>query len=540
MKKNGSKMWIVVAGLIIIVLLLAISGQTQSQVPKRGGVLRVAHTEAPQHFDVHSHVTTMNFSNTIFPCYNTLVEPDKEDTSKIVGDLAENWETPNDVTYVFHLHKGVMFHDGVELTSEDVKFSLDRIRLPLVTPSPRKSTLEAIDKIETLDKYTVKITTKYPSAGFLRSLCQLWMAIMPKHVIEVKGDMKTIVVGTGPFKFQSFKPDVGIVLVRNENYFKKGLPYIDEYRTFIIPDPGSTLEAFILGRIDLSGYPWSTEEQVQRIKREMPGAKLFPITQVSSPQMVLNTGKPPFNDLRVRRAVDLAIDRYDIARVHAVGGVWKGWCPMHDTWWALPQEELEGWPGQRKDKANDITEARSLLAQAGYGPQKPLTFEIMVGQAKALARIHETDDWAVNIKEQLRNSLGVNVEIKSVAYPAPFRDDALAGNYHALLMRYGMTTDDPDALRVLWGPGGSLNYSRFKDTEIADMLLKQSSIMNREERRKVVWDLQRRIIRSSTAFDVYTYIDTTAVAPYVEGYKPDFARNYDRQIKNLETAWLRK
>ncbi|MFC1532101.1 ABC transporter substrate-binding protein [Thermodesulfobacteriota bacterium] len=528
--------------IVVPLMLLAIpcAKAVSQEAPRYGGVLITGMPRPLKHFDIHSHSTTMGMSIPIFPAYNTLVETDRQDSSKIVGDLAESWEMIDNVTYIFHLHKGVKFHDGVELTSEDVKFSLDRIRLPLVTPSRRKSYLASIDKIEAPDKYTVKITTKYPSAGFLKTLCPLWMAIMPKHIIEEKGDMKKTVIGTGPFKFKSYKPDVGIVLVRNENYFKKGLPYLDEYRTLVIPDPGTLLEAFTQRKIHLSGYPWETDEELNRIKKAMPGVKLFPTRRIGGPTMVFNVRRPPFDDIRVRRAIDLAIDRQGIAKMHAIGGQTVLCSPMHDTEWALPYEELEKRPGLREDKTKDIAEAKRLLAQAGYGPQNPLTFDIMIGQAKALARIHNTDDWAVNIKEQLKNSLGVQANLKSVAYPAPFRDNCKAGKFDSFLLIYSMPSDDPDALRAVWMPGASLNYSGFKDTEIANMLKKQSSIMDKKERRKLVWEMQRKIMDTHAATYVFGRIMVMALTPDVMGYNPDYGRVYERKIKNLEGAWLKK
>ncbi|MBI2910236.1 MAG: hypothetical protein HYX92_21550 [Chloroflexi bacterium] len=211
--------------------------------PRTGGVLTVAKRLPIPHLDMHQEIT-VNMQAPLAPVYSWLIQNDPiGDENKIIGDLAKSWDITTDgLTYTFKLQDGVKFHDGRPLTSTDVKASLDRIIFPpRGVVSPRQGLYTAVDKIETPDALTVKISLKRVQGSFLQLLALQHNFIFPAHILKEKGDMKRDVVGTGPFKFVSEMRGVSFKTQRNPEYFVKGLPYLDGVTYYEIPDDRSRI-----------------------------------------------------------------------------------------------------------------------------------------------------------------------------------------------------------------------------------------------------------------------------------------------------------
>src|SRR6516165_7879872 len=200
----------------------------------------VALAEEQPSLDMHQEQTflvTIPFS----PVYNTLVMFDPHGYPKIIGDLAQAWTVSEDgMTYTFTLHQGVQFHDGSELTSADVKASWDKIISPPEgVVSPRKSHYEFIKSIEAPDPYTVVFHLHYPAASFLPGIAHPANFIYAKKYLDQDPNYyKQKAMGTGPFKLKEYGHGASIELVRNPNYWKQGLPYLDGAKYFIIKDDG--------------------------------------------------------------------------------------------------------------------------------------------------------------------------------------------------------------------------------------------------------------------------------------------------------------
>src|SRR5207249_2370720 len=176
--------------------------------------------------------------------YNQLVRFDAEMTP--VPELAESWQiSPDGLTWTFKLREGVRFHDGQELTSADVKFTFDR----LFEKSPGKSDFIAVDKVEPTGKYGVKFTTKEPFAGLLAALGGFWGFIINEAGVKKHGDLNKAAVGTGPFVLEDWKVEQQMTLKKNPNYFKKGLPHVDQVILRVIPDEANIVAALRTGQI---------------------------------------------------------------------------------------------------------------------------------------------------------------------------------------------------------------------------------------------------------------------------------------------------
>src|SRR5437867_375045 len=268
----------------------------EAQTPKRGGTLRLTFQADPLHFDPHqtlSFVTMCPLSLVYSRLVKVKAGPSvKPMTYPIEPDLAESWTRPNETTYVFKLRKGVRWHNkppvnGRELTAEDVKYTYERFLS--IAGNPNKPVLEYVDKIEAVDKYTVKFTLKEPNAWFLDLLASTSTWIIAKECVEKFGDLKKVesVVGTGPWMLERWEPNVKLVYVRNP-YFGSGLPYADGVEMLIDKDPSSRLATWLSGKTDFG----PEYQHAVRWLDAPVGRKLYEFNTAEAKRLLAEAGHP--------------------------------------------------------------------------------------------------------------------------------------------------------------------------------------------------------------------------------------------------------
>ena len=270
------------------------------------------------------------------------------------------------MTYTFHLQQGVKFQNGKDFKAEDVVYSLNRFRNPAT--SVWASSLDAVSKVEATDDYTVLITTKVPYAPLLDKLAYFTCVMYPKDTVPTATSM----IGTGPFQLDSLVANTTLTLVRNPNYWgyderhpQNQLPYIDTLKVLVIPDQATALAALRTGKID--DVNALTAKQVQTLKTTNPN--LVPISVLPSQAVTVDprNDTAPFNDIRVRQAMQEAIDLPTLAKTYYGGSVdpWPSTLMSnYMTGWGYPYSQ---WPQSLKDKyAYNPTAAKQLLAAAGY------------------------------------------------------------------------------------------------------------------------------------------------------------------------------
>ena len=247
----------------------------QDSKPKVGGTL-VVRSGPIRGIDPHFETwgTTLQV---VHQAYNGLVKFTPDGTT-IIPDLAESWQQTDDLTYVFHLHKGVRFHDvppvsGRELTSADVKYSIER----QMTDQPGKFQhayffLGKLASIDTPDKYTVVFKTQEPYAPFMNYIANPWTVIVAREVVEKYGDLQKHAIGTGPFIMKDYRRDQEATFVKNPHYFKPGLPYLDEVRLQYVIDPAAATAAFRGQQTDISAMLEFAD--VDSIKASNPGVRI--------------------------------------------------------------------------------------------------------------------------------------------------------------------------------------------------------------------------------------------------------------------------
>jgi peptide/nickel transport system substrate-binding protein len=513
-------------------------GGEEAGPPKRGGVLRVRGYD-PVHFDPH---LTINFktNNTLSFVYSKLVRHKvgseiRPGTFIVEPDLAERWETPDETTYIFYLRKGVKWHDkppvnGRELVAEDVKFTFDRFLTE--KGNADRYILELVDRVEVVDRYTVKFLLKEPYVWLVDVLANprsMW--IMAPEVMEKYGDFKKVetAIGTGPFLLERYEPNVKTIFKRNPDYFRDGQPYVDGVEWLVLDDPSTGLAMYRTGQIDCGpGGNWTVrQEDLDSLKQSHPHLRYVDWQSLVTQAIYLRTDQPPFTDVRVRRAISQAIDRQAIIegvylRGEPTPAIGRGLAE-----WSLPVDQLgEG----AKYYRYDPKEARRLLAEAGF----PKGFKTQINSTGGYGP--DLLD-AVQLAQQNLKEVGIETELKLQEYGA-YMATTFVGKYEGMAMGPISIAWEPDSvLYGLYAPGQPRNSGRVNDPKMTAMLQEQRRTKDLEARKQIIFDIQR--YAAEQQYYVYTTssMQTGSWQPYVKNFSPNHSFDYGNRVAAL---WLER
>ena len=503
--------------------------------PSYGGTLTYAVASTPPTFDAHRE-STFAVIHPVSPHYSFLLRFHPASYPKIVGDLAENWTvSPDYKTYTFRIHKGVKFHDGSILTSRDIKASYEKIIFPPPgVPSPRKAFYSVVEKIGAPDDNTIIFYLKRPAASFLASLASPWNYIYKADILakDIHWYEKNV-MGSGPFKFVEHVPGSHWVGKRNEDYFFKGQPYLDGYRATFIPDTGARLAAIRTGRV-LAEFRYFGPIQRDDVVRAVGDRiRVQDISNVSCGLIVFNCEKKPFNDPRVRRALSMALDRWEggktlsrIANMKEVGGLLR---PGSE--FSMSEAELTRVAGYWKDIEASRKEARRLLREAGI--PEGFGFEL---KSRPPPKDYETR--AIWLIDQWRQ-IGLNVTQKVYELGVHFKD-LRSGNFGAISTAISDYMDEPDLqfIHFISTDKSDSNYSRYIDRVLDDLYEKQSQTINPLERKRLCHQFEKRVLdEMAYAFTVPWTNRIVLHSAKVRGYHvlPSHFLNMD-----LRDVWLSK
>ncbi len=519
--------------------LTAGAGVTEAQTPKRGGVLTFVVGSSIPSFDGHQE-TTFGMIHPIRPFYSLLirVNPDNpSDPTDFECDLCEGAvpePTEGGTKYTFKLRQGVTFHDGTPMTSADVKASYDKIVFPPEgIPSAYKDFYRSVESITAPDDYTIVFKLKYPSAAFIPALANPYNFIYAKKDLDEHGYEwhKANVNGTGAFKFKQYQPGAFVEGVRNPDYHLEGKPYLDGYRSIIAPKMAVRLQAIRGDRasIEFRGFPPKARDDLVKAL----GDKIT--VQESDWNCVLlatpNIKRKPIDDVKVRQALTLAIDRWggseylqQIAIVKTVGGVVF---PNHPL--AATKEELLKLKGYGEDIEASRAEAKKLLADAG---QTDLTLDFSnrgVDQPYKVVGTWLVDQW---------RKVGVNAN-QRVQPSGPFYDSLRKKKDFDVSIDFNcQSVINPvaDITKFLGGSGN--NYAQFEDQQLDDIYTQIAKEGDADRLRSLVRDFETRAL-SDTATGIVTlwWYKINPHRSYVKGWKIA-PSHYLGQ--HLDQVWLDK
>jgi peptide/nickel transport system substrate-binding protein len=514
---------------------------TRAQTPKRGGTIALR-TWDPPHFDPFqtiSYKTHIALSFTHSRLLKHKAGPSVvPGTFPIEGDLAESWTQPTDTTYVFKLRKGVKWHNkppvnGRELTADDVVFSVNHFLT--VKGNANAYMLKSVDKVEAVDKYTVKFTLKEPFVWFLDMLSNPHaVAIVAKEVVDKHGDLKKweSVVGTGPWMLDSYRPNVGLTFVRHPSYFIAGQPYIDRVEATVDEDNASRMAAFLSGKYDLGWEFLGTIARVDWVQIKDTLRQRRPKLQtVEFPSPVMNhismrIDQKPFNDARVRYAMSLAIDRKAIIDSAYEGvGVMNPPIPAALKEWSIPFDKLgEGAKYYKYDPA----EAKRLLAAAGYPNGFPASICFTTYGTPVLVDIMQL------VQKDLKG-IGIDAKIDQKEYGA-YIATCFYGKFDS--MTFGPQTGFLEPDNFLFGqyyPEELKNQSHINDPVVADMLVRQRRTLDVAKRRDIIFDIQRHLAKQQYYVQMPSQVSIAVWEGAVKNYGPNMGYDYGGR---LQAAWL--
>ena len=512
--------------------------------PQRGGKLSlVGSITGPGHNDLQLVITNAGRDWAV-PVVNGLLKRDIYDSNyPIVGDLAKSWDISADgLTYTLKLHQGVKWQNippvnGREFTSEDAKYSLLRMAAdPSIVPEKDKPKFQRqldfapIKGIDTPDKYTAVLHLKEPMIPLLDAVSHAASGMAPKELVDEQGGIITNkMIGTGPFMVADYRQDQAVQYKRNPEYWQKGLPHLDELSMLRFADIQAELAAFRSFQLDIPGTG-HTKTAVDTLKRNMPDIKVKSDTpRLAVRNFRFNMKFAPFQDLRVRRAIHLAIDRETFLEVGAegLGYVAGAVTPMYKDV-ANPSEWILSQPGYRKDKSQDIAEAKRLMAEAGYSDG--LNFSILVSNSSAMT------DAAALLADQLK-PLKINMKTDVEEY-AIWLGRSNQGNFELSHMSHTMNADADSVLSAHIHSKGGRNYGKFSDPILDDLIDKQRRTANIEERRRLVQEAEKRVMEQAPLVFLYVANSILVTQPWVNDFTIGTVPG--DQFLSLPKAWVEK
>ncbi len=520
-----------------IVALLALAAPALAQ--KSGGTLRSYIWDNPPSASIHEEATI----STVFPfmpVYNNLVMFDQAKAEAsldtIVPDLATSWAWDDAKTKItFKLAQGVKWHDGQPFTAKDVKCTFDLVSGLASSEdfrkNPRKVWYHNLKAITVNGDHEVAFELKGPQPSFLALLASGYSPVYGCHVSQ--RDMRTKPVGTGPFKLAEYKRNESVRLVKNPDYFKKGLPRLDGIDYRVIDNRSTRVLAFMAGDIDLTFVSDITVSGLKDINAKTPNAQCQFVPSNNTINMIVNAGAPPFDNPQVRKAMAMAVDRPAFNTILAEGKSMIGvvMLPAPEGKWGMPPEELAKLPGYGTNIETNIAEARKIMEGLGYSKDKPLKVKV------ATRNIPLYRDPAVIFIDQMKK-IHIDGEL-DVIDTTIWHAKVQRKEYAVGLNTTGVGVDDPDVNLVEnYTCKSDRNYTAYCNEEVDKLIFAQSRETDPVKRKQILWQVERKIAEDVARPIILHNRAATCWHPHVKG-----VTSHNNSLYNswrMENAWLDK
>ncbi len=498
-----------VAGAGALALPSAVLAQ---DAPRKGGTLRLAMPYNPAALDPMTGRNLPDF-NVLYAVFDALIDFVPQ-TLELKPGLAKSWSFKDPTTLVLELVDGVSFHDGTPFTAEAVKFNLDRYK-----NDPRsnvKADIASVESVEVTGKSQVTLKLNRPNAGLPNILTnRIGLIVSPKSVQDKGGNIDRTPVGTGPFKFVSWQDNNSVSLVRNETYWRTGLPYLDAIEIKIINELNTAVRAVVAGEADLAINLQAPQKAVADrssnvVGRAAPSLVLF--------GAFLNYGRPPLDDLRVRQALNYAINRDEINKIAAVG---LGQVSSA----VLPKEHWACDPATQNFYSYDPDKARKLLAEAGH----PNGLEI------------ETIGWADQLAMQRQEiiisqlaKVGIRVKMTALA-PQQAVQAFMIEKKGAMSISPSSAYPDPSQLyEALFGKAALRNASGIELPGFRELLDATMAAQDQAARKQAFVKLQRFVVEQGMQLVQYIAPAVSVANPKVMNYQDSLLA-----VPKLTELWLK-
>jgi peptide/nickel transport system substrate-binding protein len=498
---------------VIVLACASFAHAAWADAPRRGGTLIYGISAEAPTFDCGGS-DTFAVLHSVAPFYSQLLDIDLSAYPKVVGDLAKSWTiSPDGRRYSFQLHEGVTFHDGSPLTAADIKASYDRYRNPPAgVVSFRQATLSDIEAIETPSPTTVVFKLRAANPAMLLNLASPSGCIYSAAKLAQDPNYPARnVLGTGPFQFSVSVKGSHIAGIRNENYFRKGEPYLDGFRGILFTQSTAMVNAIQGGQV-MGEFRGIGTADKDRLRAAMGDKVRFYESDWSAPLLIVfNISKPPFDDVRVRRALSLAVDRHAASQglrrtsvLRNIGGLIRPGAPF-----AISAEQLEQFPGFGRDINAAREEAKRLLKEAGVDPLKFVLFNRSTNQPYTPAGVFLIDQW---------RQIGVEVEHKQVE-TAPYREGIRNKSFDVAVDFTNAVLEDPALTLTRYLSGAPDNPTGAEDKEVDACFEQLTREMDPIRREALVRCLEGRVLGQVYQTPLLWWYRIVALSSRVRGWE---------------------
>ncbi|MBI3505661.1 MAG: ABC transporter substrate-binding protein [Proteobacteria bacterium] len=505
----------VIARIAATMLLVAASASgLAAQTPQHGGTLVYVDSAVPPTTDCHAG-NTFAILHVISPHYSLLVRYSPTKPGEIESDLAASWSASADgVTHSFRLHPNIKFHDGTPLTSADIRATFQRIKdPPQGVISQRKATLDAVAAIETPDPQTVVFRLREVDAAIYSAFASPWSCMYSAKLLAMDPNYPAKqVMGSGPFVFDEYVPGAHWTGKRFEQYFLPDRPYLDGFKAVMLSGAGM-VNSLAGGQVMAEFRGLAPAERDRIVAARGDKIRIIEANNwVQLWRMTINARRKPFDDVRVRRALNLAFDRWGssaaIARISFMGPVGSFTPP--GSFWSVTDKELEAMPGFSRDIKAARAESRRLLTEAGV---PNLSFKLLnrtLAMPFTPLGIFAVDQW---------RQIGVAVENVQLE-TAQWQNAQDTGNFDVMVEAMAEHIDDPSVIfnRYLSTDRSPINYSGSIDRTIDALFDKQRTTLDRDRRRGIVREFDRYMLDQAYTLPIFWTNRIIALAPEIHGW----------------------
>jgi peptide/nickel transport system substrate-binding protein len=504
--------------------------------PKQGGVLRIYHRDSPGSpsiLEESSNSVTAPF----MALFNNLVIFDQQEPRASIDtirpELATEWAwNATGTELAFTLRQGVKWHDGKPFTAADVKCTWDLLMGRAATPlriNLRGGWYHNLKDVVIDDDFKVRFILHRPQPAMLALLAAGYSAIYPCHVPP--REMRSRPIGTGPFRFVEFKANESIKLTRNTEYWKPGRPYLDGIEYTIISNRSTALLSFVSGKVDMTFPNEVTIPLLKGVKEQAPHVVCKLAPNNCAVNVIINRERPPFDNPDIRRAVALTLDRKAFIDIltEGQGQIGGSMQPPPEGVWGMPSAMLAELPGYGPDVEANRAEGRRIMATLGYGPNNRLKVKV------SHRNIPTHRDPGIILADSLKH-IYMDAELDPTDTASWFpkiarKDYAIGPNVTC------GAVDDPDQnFYENYGCKSARNFTQYCNPALEALFDRQSQETDMETRKKLVWDIDRKLQEDMARPILYHYAAATCWQPFVHGFTPMVNSIYNSP--RMEGVWI--